>query len=569
MAEQGGRLETTSRVRLSRRGVLRSAAVGGAGFALATAAACGRSTSSTKSPGAAVAGDKPQTGGTLRRRTVTTAFSGGFDPHVQQGSQTGEMGFFYQALLRLNPKTLAIEPEIAQKWEQPSPTEYVFHIQPGVKWHNKPPANGRPMTLDDVVFSLERIRTNNPQFINRGLLDNVDKIQAVDKSTLRVTTKSADATTLNNLAALSAKMLAPEVVEKAGKFAEASSAVGTGAFMVQSRDETGAVMVRNPDYWKPGLPYLDGIRDAVFKDDESAWAAFIVGQLDTRDVPGTEAPKVFADQSNKYHLEWFKDVGFVANQANTKKKPFDDPRVTKALRQLVDHDEADKAWAVTYFGRGYLSAYLPAALDSWDLTEQEYRGYLEFKTPKDAAVKDSLSLLAAAGYTKDNPLKFALSGQVTDLSFSRAQTELMHAQFTQLSQGVLKPELRILTQPQMRDSLARRDFEYVITNLVADQAYEIDSWFRTFNFTEGSRNYGLWSDPKLDQMVDRQRTTFDINQRKAQVKDILKYLMDNCPYTSWLGRYNPNAAQLKVNNFVPEGNSSVWGYHYEEVWLKQ
>ncbi|HTE83164.1 MAG TPA: ABC transporter substrate-binding protein, partial [Dehalococcoidia bacterium] len=506
MAAQNGNWQRNTPGRLNRRGILRGATFGGAGLALA-AAGCGRSPSAPKSTGGS-AGDKPQTGGTLKRRTVTTAFNGGFDPHIQQGSQTGEMGFFYQGALRLNPKTLAIEAEIAQKWEQPSQTEYLLHLNPAVKWQNRPPANGRPVTADDVVFSFERLRTNNPQFINRGLFDNVDKIQAVDKATVRLTTKAVDATTLNNLCAMSAKILAPEVVEKAGKFAEASSAVGTGAFMVQSRDDTGAVLVRNPDYWKPGLPYLDGIQDRIFKDDESAWAAFIVGQLDTRDIPGTEAPKVFAEQASKYHLEWFKDVGFVATQANTKKKPFDDPRVTKALRQLVDHDEADKAWAVTYFGRGYLSAYLPAALDSWDLTEQEYRSYLEFKTPKDAAVKDSLSLLAAAGYTKDNPLKFVLSGQVTDLSFSRAQTELMHAQFTQLSQGVLKPELRILDQAHMRDSLARRDFEYVITNLVADQAYEIDSWFRTFNYTDGSRNYGLWSDPKLDQMVDKQRTVF-------------------------------------------------------------
>lgn len=552
---------------LSRRGVLRGAAAGGAGLAL-VAAGCGRSASAPK-PAASGAGTKPQSGGTLRRRTVTTAFSGGFDPHVQQGSQTGEMGFFYQGVLRLNPTTLAIESEIAQKWEQPSQTEYVLHLNPAVKWQNRPPANGRPLTADDVVFSFERIRTNNPQFINRGLFDNVDKIQATDKGTVQLTTKAADATTLNNLCALSAKILAPEVVEKAGKFTEANTAVGTGAFVVQSRDDTGAILARNPDYWKPGLPYLDGIRDAIFKDDESAWAAFTVGQLDTRDVPGTVAPKLFADQSNKYHLEWFKDVGFVGVQANTKHKPFDDPRVTKALRLLVNHDEADKAWAVTYFGRGYLSAYLPAALDSWDLTEQEYRSYLEFKNPKDDAIKESLALLAAAGYTKDSPLKFSLSGQVTDLSFSRAQTELMDAQFAQNSQGVLKPDLKILDQPHMRDSLARRDFDYVITNLVADQAYEIDSWFRTFNYSDGSRNYGLWNDPKFDQMVDKQRTTFDTTQRKAMVKDILKYLMDNCPYTSWLGRYNPNAAQLKVQNFVPEGNSSVWGYHYEEVWLQQ
>ncbi len=145
----------------------------------------------------------------------------------------------------------------------------------------------------------------------------------------------------------------------------------------------------------------------------------------------------------------------------------------------------------------------------------------------------------------------------------------MQAQFTQLSQGVVKPELKLLDQAHMRDALARRDFDYVCTNFAADQAYEVDSWFRTFLYSDGSRNYGLWSDSKFDQMVDKQRGIFDIKQRKPLVKDILKYLMDTCPYTELYGRFNPNAAQLKVQNFVPEGNSSVWGYHYEEVWLRQ
>jgi ABC-type transport system substrate-binding protein len=239
------------------------------------------------------------------------------------------------------------------------------------------------------------------------------------------------------------------------------------------------------------------------------------------------------------------------------------------MRLLVNHEEAEKAWADVYFGRGYLAPILPAALASWDFTADEYKAkYLEFKQPKDAAIRESLSLLAAAGFTKDNPLKFVLSGQVTDLSFSRAQSELMQAQFNQLSQGVLRAELKVLNQPQMRDALVRRDFEYVITNLVADQAFEVDSWFRTFYYGNGSRNYGSYSDAKLDQMIDKQRGIFDLSQRKALVKEILVYLVEHCPYTSWSGRYNPYAAQLRVHDVTPEGNSAVWGYHYEQVWLK-
>jgi len=548
-------------------GILGGAARGGAGLALAAGLGCSANRGAPK-PAGSEAGT-PQRGGTLRRRSVTDAFLGGFDPHLQAGSQTGEMGFFYQGLVRLNPATIAIEPELAQKWEQPSQTEYLFHLQPGVKWHDKPPVSGRPLVAADVVSSLERLRSSDPRFINRSLLDSVDQIQAVDQATVRMTAKVADASIVNNLAAFSANILAPEVVQKAGKFPNAEDAVGTGAFVLQSRDDTGAILVRNPDYWKPGLPYLDGIRNAVFKDDESAWAAFLVGQLDTNYVPGTEAQKLFAEQASKYHLAWFSDVGWVGLQANLKKKPFDDPRVTQGMRLLVDHEEALTAWANVYLGRGRLSSALPAALDAWDFTEDEYRSkFLEFKRPKDEAIKESLSLLAAAGFSKDNPLKFALNGLTGPLAFTTAQSELMQAQFNQLSQGVLRADLRLLDEPHQREAVSSHDFEYFITNLVPGQPYEVDSWFRTFYYSNGSRNYGSYSDPTLDQMIDKQRGAFDNGQRKSLVKDILTYMIDHAPYTSWSSRYNPNGAQLKVQNFAPEGNSAVWGSHYEQMWLR-
>jgi peptide/nickel transport system substrate-binding protein len=549
---------------LTRRGLLGATALGGAGLALA---ACNGKPTPAKPSGSEAA--KPQRGGTLRRRSVTQGYQGGFDPHVQAGSQTGEMGFFYQGLVKLNPSTTAIEPQLAQKWEQPSQTEYLFHMQPGVKWHNKPPANGRALTAEDARYSLERLRSSDPRFINRSLLDSVDKIEAVDAGTLRMTAKQPDASVVGNLAAFSAAILAPEVADKAGRFPTAETAVGTGAFILQTHDDTGVTLVRNPDYWRPGLPYLDGIRDQNFGDDGSAWAAFLVGQLDTNYVPGTDAKKIFAEQANKYHLNWYADVGWVGLQANLKVKPFDDPRVTRGMRLMVDHDEALTAWADAYLGRGRLSVALPAALSDWDFSEDEYRSkFLEFKHPKDEAVKEGLSLLAAAGFNKDNPLKFVMNGLTGPLAFTTAQSQLMQAQFNQLSQGVLKADLQLLDETHQREAVSSHNFQYFITNLVPGQPYEPDSWFRTFYYTNGSRNYGFYSDPKLDVLIDKQRGIFDNAQRKAAVKDVLLYLINNAPYTSWSSRYNPNAAQLKVHDFAPEGNSAVWGHHYDQVWIQ-
>src|SRR5690348_4175794 len=102
MTNRGGHWQKIVGQQQSRRSLLTRAALGTAGLSLGLGLACGNRTS--KSKGSGPEAGTPQKGGTLRRRSVTDAYQGGFDPHVQAGSQTGEMGFFYQALLRLNPK---------------------------------------------------------------------------------------------------------------------------------------------------------------------------------------------------------------------------------------------------------------------------------------------------------------------------------------------------------------------------------------------------------------------------------------------------------------------------------
>ncbi|HTE86579.1 MAG TPA: ABC transporter substrate-binding protein, partial [Dehalococcoidia bacterium] len=521
----------------------------------------------TRSSGA----NAPKRGGTLVRAS-NTQFDANLDPHPLQPVYTSFYTMFYQTLLRLNPRTVALEPELALKWEQPSDTQYVLHLAPGVKFHNRAPANGREMTADDAVFSLNRVRTNDPIFQNRLLFSSVDKIEAVDKLTIRLTTKSPDVSTLVNIASFSAAILAPEVVEKAGKFGTPETAVGTGAFMLTDMTQgQSATVVRNPDYWKKGLPYFDSIKNVWFADQATAYSAFTTGQIavGANALPGPDAKKAFDEQAGKsYTADWFKDVSYTSVQANVQRKPFDDPRVTKALRLLVDHDEAANSWAVTWFGRGYRSAYMPAALDEWDLSQEEYGKYLEFKQPKDEAVKEALTLLSAAGFSRDKPLKFTLTGLGSN-EFTKAQAENHQAQLNKFGQGVVQvPNLNIQLLAILNQVLAQGNFEYSSANLVPAQVYDVDSWFTTIYHTGGGRNYGKYSDAKLDAMINKQRGIFEVNQRKAAVKDILRYMMDNAPYTSWAERQLINLESRKLHGYAPEGISTTWGYNYEQVWME-
>lgn len=547
--------------RLSRRRALRVVAGGGAATALLVG--CGRQEQAKRTPTT-----EPKRGGVLTHAGGPAgSFESrgvGLDPHTYLAVAGQNYRLFYQGLLGYNPRTYGIQPELAQKWEQPSQTEYIFTLQPGVKWHNKPPANGRELTVDDVVFSLERARTDNPRFYSRSILTAVDTIEAVDRTTVRLTTRQPDATTLSKLSADVLLVLAPEVVERAGgRFATAETAVGTGAFIMKSLEEqVGAEYVRNPDYWKPGLPYLDGLRTVHLPDEQAAWAAFLAGKVDIARLSGTEVKVYVAQQGPNYTPDWFKDNTVIILQPNAKAAPMNDPRVTRALRLLLDHDEWKTAWAEVWFGRGRHGSIFPTALDTWDLTEEEYTRHLEWKQPKDEAAREALALLNAAGFTRANPLRFELTGR-TD-SFAAAANEVAQAQWKRLGQGVVDVQINQVDIAVANQLRARRQFTYLIHGNVAGTT-EPDSWLSEIYHSRGSANFMNFSDPKVDEMIDRQRTLFDLQQRKALVREMVLYLIDHCPGVVGSNRLFLNAVKPQVRNYTPEFH--IHGAQYETVWL--
>jgi peptide/nickel transport system substrate-binding protein len=549
---------------LSRRSLVRSAAVEGAGLASALALGCGPA-QQTAAPTAS-SEMQPKYGGTLHHITSQQGvWTRGIDPHIVPTTEGGRMALFYQGLLRENPESGLPEPQIADKWEQPSQIEYLFTLNPNVRWHDKPPANGRALTVDDVIYSLNRVRTNEPQFVHRSLLNSVDKVEAVDKGTVRVTTRQPDASALSALAALPMQIVAPDVLEKAGgKLVTHENGIGTGAFMLQTMDDVTATMVRNPNYWRAGRPYLDSVVLHHIPDLQSQVAALLGGQLDATFLGGPDAKELIATKADKYNLNWLADISLFGMYANTQKPPFNDPRVSRAARLLMDHDEMVHGWAEVWLGRGRLTTGFPVALQDWDFTEEEYRQFLEWKQPKDEAVRTALSLLSAAGFNRERPLKFLTISSNGD--YIAALLQLLQAQWKRLSQGIVDSDIRAMDNPTRDQFVNRGDFEYLIHGMVPTLR-DPDTSLRYIYYTNGSRNYGKYSDSSLDQMIDKQRTLFDIPQRKAAVREVLRYLVDNAPYVSSAAFSRLDASQLRVQDRSPEGESYFLGYQYDKVWL--
>jgi len=554
--------------RMNRRRLLRGVGLSGSGAAAAMALGCnaGSRPQATAKSEAGTA-KQPKKGGVL-------TYAGGeagsydtrgasFDPYtnLQQGAKS--FGLFYERLVAYNLRTYALEPELAQRWEQPSPTEYLLHLQPGVKWQNKAPVNGRALTADDVLWSLQRAGSGDPRFSTQSLVGGLDTVQAPDKSTIRLTTRGPDASTLTKLSVDVLAILSREMIEKDPKVNTADAAVGTGAFIMKSAEEkVGAEYVRNPDYWRPGLPYLDGLRTKAFSDTLTSWAAFQANQVDIVLLPGTEVKQYIAQRGAGYTPDWFPDFSLANVFPNTQKPPLNDPRVVRALRLLIDHDEFISAWAEVQYGRGAYGSIFPTAMSAWDLTDAEYRNYLEWKQPKDDANKEAVALLTAAGFSSTRQLRFPISA--TRHPEVNAGTELMVAQWKRGSQGIVDAQIALVETATHSALEHAGTFSFSGTGVSAGMV-DPDIWLTAVYYSGGSTNYMRFSDAKLDAMIDKQRTIFDAAQRKAAVREIIVYMIDHGPSTTPANRFFLNATQSKVQGYSPE--YFLNGSQYKSVWL--
>src|SRR5262245_64595159 len=134
----------------------------------------------------------PKRGGILRVRGRDPVH---FDPHLTRDGRTHTtLSFVYSKLLRhkvggdVPPGTFSVEPDLAARWEVLDDTTYIFHLRQGVKWHQKPPVNGRELVAEDVKFSFDRFLTE-PGNSERQLLESVERVEVVDRYTVKLLLK--------------------------------------------------------------------------------------------------------------------------------------------------------------------------------------------------------------------------------------------------------------------------------------------------------------------------------------------------------------------------------------------
>ena len=227
----------------------------------------------------------PKRGGRFRLRSHVPPVH--FDPHQTIAFSTMiPLSFAYSRLVKVKggsavvPGTQPIEGDLAESWERQGDTVYVFKLRKGVRWHNKPPMNGRELTAEDVRYSYDRFLTIKGN-ANKAILEMVDKVEAPDKYTVKFTLREPNAWFVDRLASTSTWVVAKECVDQYGDLKKPESVVGTGPWMLRSYEPSVRMTFdRNPDYFVPGLPYADGVDITISTDPAAAFAQFLTGEFD-------------------------------------------------------------------------------------------------------------------------------------------------------------------------------------------------------------------------------------------------------------------------------------------------
>ena len=299
--------------------------------------ACGGSSASPSANSDASAGaGTPKKGG-----SITVAVEGepaSMDPAFDYDFVSGlAVASVTEPLLKFCENDTKLCPNLAESWTvSPDGMTYTLKIRQGVKFHD-----GSTMTVDDVVFSLDRIRDPKLGSYVGWMLAKVTDVTAPDASTVVITLSEPDALLEYALASTAAHVVSKKFVEANGdKYGKPEvGSIGTGPFkFVEWKSGDHQTLARFDDYWDKanGGPYLDQVTIKIIPEPTTRVAGLQTGEIDCiiNNIPSDQyaTVKAIADVdltfTDSYYGEW---ITF-----NTKKAPFDNVKVRQALNYAFD-----------------------------------------------------------------------------------------------------------------------------------------------------------------------------------------------------------------------------------------
>jgi peptide/nickel transport system substrate-binding protein len=447
----------------------------------------------------------------------------------------------YSSLGTLEYATNKVKPDLAESWTNVEPNVVEFKLRQGVKFHG-----GREVTAEDVKYTFDRLMDDKLAVPLRSYLGPGVQTQVVDKYTVRVKNTDVYAPLVSVLADRRPTAIVDrEVVENKGDLKDADA--GSGPFkLVEYTPDVKVVLEKNGDYWEKDLPILERIEFRIIPEETARLAAIRAGDVELTVLKDPKNARLLKDDKN-LNLNDVPSFWRSASPFNMTKKPLDDVRVRQAISYAIDRQEIINT---VLLGDGVPTGPLPPGETEWAIpvnTENfptyKYDPDKARALLKEAGAEDlKISIQAAPAYAPDIPTAQVLQAQLKKVGIDLQIQQMEWAAVLQ----------------------AQRDGNFDLNLTFNTNRPDPDTYLSVAHSTFG-QNWGKYANPKMDELLDKGRTTTDLAQRKQIYAEAQKLFATELPYLYLYVIKNYEPSRLHVKGFTPM--ASGYRLSLKETWL--
>jgi peptide/nickel transport system substrate-binding protein len=463
-----------------------------------------------------------------------------FDQHVAQNSE----------------KT--IRPELAKSWSwNADKTAITFKLEEGVKWHD-----GRPFTARDVVCTFDMLTDKSSQKLRTNprasWYRNLDYSSAEGEYEVTMHLRHPQASLLSMLAS----GLTPIYPCHVSLSQMRTRPIGTGPFKLQSFSEFQNIrLVRNPDYWRKGRPYLDAIDFTIVNNPSTAVLSFVAGRFDLTfpwEVSANDLKFVRKESSTAMceTTSMNLNVNLLVNRTAA---PFDNPDMRRALVLALDR----KAFVETLTqGQSAVGGTMQPPPDGvWGLPADMLSVVPGYGPDVEKNRAEARAMMEKMGYGPDKPLRLKIATR--GVAIYKDAAEMLQGQLKSI---YIDATLEVVETSLWFNRLRRKEYAIGV-NATGNGVDDPDQTFYENFACKSGRNYTGYCNPEIERLFDKQSAESDPAKRLEVVREIdVRLLADGARPPIYWSR-STTCQQPYVKGYTNMVNSIYNGFRFEDVWL--
>lgn len=465
--------------------------------------------------------------------------AGTADPRLSRDTSARRVvDIVFDGLVYLDPE-LTPQPALAESWQTAEDgLTWTFTLRQGVAFHD-----GEALTAEDVVYTFETILDEALAAPYRALYTPIQRVTAVDPSTVEFTLSQPYAPFLSYMD----MGIVPKHIAEDPNSDFANHPVGTGPFEFVSWEKNNKIeFTANPDYWG-GVPALETVTYLIVPDNTVRATALETGDLDLIHSPLSPQDVARLQTNDELTVHTQTALGFTHLIFNTTDPVLADVNVRRAIAHLVD--KATIAEAI-YQGMD-TPGESPLVPNTWWYTEVTDQ-------PFDPAAAQTI--FAEAGWTdSDGDGVLDKDGQKLSLLLkthsedpNRIQTiEYLQAVF---SEHGIEATVETAEWPTFRDSVLNQDFQIALLGWLG--LVDPDRAMYNQFLCAGASNDGKYCNPRVDELLQQGRATADQAARKDLYAEAAQIIVDEVAYVVVLYQGYIVATAKDVTGFEPHPSGS-------------